>query len=184
MGRTLDIVNSMLQTIGTAALVSEDSSHPDYIDAKVTLDRVLAEMSANEYWFNTVYRTLTPATDGSIIVPSNALSCAAVDTRKNYFIKGTKLFDPDNYTFNIGVPTEVRMVLEFSIEDMPPVALSALKAQARFEFFFDQDGSAKKAEALARAAQKAELQLDAVNMRQANTNYFDGVRLRDHRNPF
>lgn len=170
----LNIINSMLATTGTSALSAEDTSHPDYIDASVTLDSVLLEYNSRELWFNSYVRTFQANSAGEIIVPSNALSCESVDRRDEMFIKGTKLWDNKNFTFNIARPIKCRVITSVELDDMPPAALAAVRAQARYEFFVDQDGSQKKSELLFRKYDQAERALDQINLRQASTNFFDG----------
>ena len=170
----LDIINSMLATTGTSALSTEDTQHPDYIDASLTLDNVLAEFGSFPMWFNSYVRTLAANVSGEIVPPSDAMTCEPTDSSKNYFIKGNRLFNSDDFTFNIGADTECRIVTNVPLDEMPPAAVQYVRAQARLDFFVDQDGSEKKATLLARKAQDAMVRMDQINLRQHDINFFNG----------
>ncbi len=174
MSSRLDLINSMLATTGTAKLTANDEAHPDYVTADDVLSRVLEEFHARELWFNTAIRTLNPDSTGRVVVPSNALSCDPTDASKDYAIRGQHLFDSGNFTFTINEPVECRIVTEVSLQDMPPIALQFVRAQARFDYFADQDGASTKLQVYAGVMQKKEQELITINMKHTDANFFSG----------
>jgi len=170
----LNIINSMLSTTGTSALVAEDSQHPAYIAANNILNDVIEDFSSQRLWFNTSYRTLMQNSDGRVVVPSNALTCDPADQSKDYVIRGQYLFDMGNFTDVLNEDVDCIVVTEMDLEDMPPVAIQFIKAHARLAYYIDVDGSASKVQMYqATAAGKAQ-ELVTMNMQHTGANFFNG----------
>ena len=174
MATRLDLINSMLATTGTARLAAADVAHPNYVTADAILSEVIEEFSAKPLWFNTTYRTLSPNSDGKIVVPSNALTCDPADASKDFAIRGQYLFDNGNYTFYINEPVDCVIVAELPIEDMPPVVLQFVRAKARMMYYLDQDGSGNKLQMYSQTVEAKELELVTLNMKNTDTNFFAG----------
>jgi hypothetical protein len=170
----LDLINSMLATTGTAKLSSEDTTHPAYVTADFVLSTVIEEFSSKPMWFNTTRRTLSPNTDGRIVVPGNALSCDPDDITKDYAIRGQYLFDNGNYTDIIGTEVAVVIVAELPLEDMPPIALQFIRAHARLYYYTDVDGTSNKIKMYADAFAIKERELITLNMKHTDSNFFRG----------
>lgn len=174
MSLRLDLINSMLQTTGTAKLSAEDTSHPNYVTADSILSDVIEEFSSRTLWFNTTRRTLAANSDGKVVVPSNALSCDPVDASLDYAIRGQYLFDLGNYTDVINTSVICFVVAELSLEDMPPIARQFVRAAARLQYYVDQDGSGVKVQAYAQVMQNKEQELVLLNMKHTDANFFSG----------
>jgi hypothetical protein len=174
MSLRLDLINSMLQTTGTAKLAAEDTSHPNYVTADSILSDVIEEFSSRPLWFNTTRRTLAPNADGKVVVPSNALSCDPVDGALDYAIRGQYLFDLGNYTDVIGTSVACEIVAELDLADMPPIARQFVRAHARLQYFVDQDGGVTKVKLYTDAFQRKEQELILVNMKHTDANFFSG----------
>lgn len=143
MTTRLEIINAMLGSIGEASVTSDESMHPSAIQARNKMEEMDKEFQSKDWWFNHDYGlVLTPSpTSGEIIVPSNALSISPV---KGYVWRGTKLYDPDNHTYNIGEPVTVELVSQLPIEELPEVAGTYLKHLCRRSFYLDDDGDNNK----------------------------------------
>ena len=174
MSLRLDLINSMLQTTGTAKLSAEDVSHPNYITADSVLSDVIEEFSSRPLWFNTTRRTLAADVDGRVIVPSNALSCDPVDVALDYAIRGQYLFDLGNFTNIIGTAVACEIIAELDLEDMPPIARQFIRAHARLQYYIDQDGSGAKVKLYTDAFQRKEQDLVLINMKHTDANFFSG----------
>ena len=174
MSLRLDLINSMLQTTGTARLSAEDTSHPNYVTADAILSDVIEEFSSRPLWFNTARRTLAADVDGRVVVPSNALSCDPVDAALDYAIRGQYLFDLGNFTNIIGTSVVCEITAELEIGDMPPIARQFIRAQARLQYFVDQDGGATKVKLYTDAFQRKEQELILINMKHTDANFFSG----------
>lgn len=174
MSIRLDLINSMLATTGTAKLSAADETHPSYIAADAVLSEIIEEFSSKELWFNTTYRTLTPNTDNRVVVPSNALSCDPVDNKLDYAIRGQYLFDLGNYSFDITEAVACIIVTEMALEDMPPIAIQFIRAQARMYFYVDQEGTGSKLEIYSNKVAMKEQELITINMKHTDSNFFSG----------
>jgi len=174
MSIRLDLINSMLATTGTAKLSAADETHPSYIVADAVLSDVIEEFSSRELWFNTAHRTLAPNLDNRVVVPSNALSCDPVDATLDYAIRGQYLFDLGNFSFDITTAVACIIVTEMTLEDMPPIALQFIRAQARLQYYVDQEGSGSKMEAYQNKFFQKESELITLNMKHTDSNYFNG----------
>lgn len=168
----LGIINSMLRTTGTAPLSGEDTSHPDYLTANAVLDEIIEEISSKPLWFNTSIRTLSPATDGRIGVPSNAISCDPVNGDYNLVVRDRFLFDVDARTYVISVPIRCYIQAELDLADMPPEVIKFLRAEARYRYYLDGDGGTTKLSSYSQKAYNAAIELDAVNIARMDINFF------------
>jgi hypothetical protein len=140
----LDIINSMLRTIGIDGLTSTDTDHPDYLEAQNVLRIARTQVNKLGYWYNTSYPSLAANADDEIILPSNALSSDSVDRRQNYVKRGNKLFDMDNRTYKIGKTVQVKLVEDLSIDLLPETAKLYIMAVARYTFYGDNEGDANR----------------------------------------
>ena len=174
MSRRLDLINSMLATTGVAKLSAADDTHPSYILADAVLSDIIEEFSSRELWFNTYTRTLSPNVDKRVVVPSNVLSCDPVDATLDYAVRGQYLFDLGNFTFDIEEEVLCVIVAELVLEDMPPIAMQFIRAQARLQFYVDQEGSGSKLEIYGRKVLQKEQELITINMKHTDANFVSG----------
>lgn len=169
----LDIVNSMLRTIGIDGLTSTDTDHPDYVEALQVLNEVRADVNKLGYWYNTSYPTLELNASNEIVLPANSLSSDPCDRNKNYVKRGSKLFDMDNRTYTIDAAVQVKLVENLEIEEMPETAKSYIKAKARYEFYADNDGDAQQVARLERDRLRAWAEFYREHIRNRDINHRD-----------
>lgn len=174
----LDIVNSMLRTIGVGGLTSTDTQHPDYMEALQVLKDVKTGMNKLGYWYNTSYPTLALNTTGEIILPANTLHCDPVDRSNNYVKRGSKLFDQDNQTFIFTDTVQVKLVLDLSIDEMPETPKDYLRAAAREEFYSDNDGDLGRLDRLTRRRQEKWAEFYREHIRNRDINHRDSPSSR------
>lgn len=172
MATTISVINSMLATTGTARLSQQDDTHPEYIRAEDVLNDVLEEFGSTALWFNTAIRTLRAASDGTVVVPSDATSCDPTDSSKNYVIRGQRLFDLENNTDVISEDVECLIVYRTELSDMPPAAVQYVRAAARARYFMDVDGDANKAQGYIREAEGKLQNLMSDSLARADINFF------------
>lgn len=118
----LEAVNMLLDAIGEDRVSSLQSGLADAEKAEAKIDEISRELQSRGYWCNTVYGlTLSPDSNGNIILPSNALK---VDTsEENEFeriaTRGNKLYDLENNTlvFDHDIKVDIVQVLDF--DDLP-----------------------------------------------------------------
>jgi hypothetical protein len=169
----LDIVNSMLRTIGIDGLTSTDTDHPDYVEALQVLNEVRADVNKLGYWYNTSYPTLELNASNEIVLPANSLSSDPCDRNKNYVKRGSKLFDMDNRTYTIDAAVQVKLVENLEIEEMPETSKSYIKAKARYEFYSDNDGDAQQVARLERDRLRAWAEFYREHIRNRDINHRD-----------
>tara|TARA_R110002012_G_scaffold96493_1_gene232523 strand:+ start:4970 stop:5566 length:597 start_codon:yes stop_codon:yes gene_type:complete len=173
MTAKIDIINSMLATTGTLKLSSADSAHPAYIEADLILTNELETFNSMELWFNTSKRELQPDVDGRIVVPSDALWVNPTN-QENISIRGQYLWDHDENTDIINKTIYCTIAIAVPIEHMPPAASQYIRALARYTYFLDQDGDARKAQHYMTAMQRAEYNLYNMNTKLSGLNFFKG----------
>jgi hypothetical protein len=173
MTTRIRLINSMLATTGTAPLSASDTMHPSYKAANAILEDVLEEFSSQELWFNTSIRVLTKDNDGRVLVPANTMTCDPTDGNKNYSIRGQFLFDNNNSTDVINQDVECIIISKLDIEELPPAAYQYLRAQARYEYYVDQDGSGTKLQTYREMVAKKYSDLITMNMKMQDTNFFN-----------
>jgi hypothetical protein len=135
MTTELDAVNVMLGTIGESPINSLDAA-TGVVDA-VTARSILAEVSVQvqeEGWhFNTDFEfTLTPASDGNIYVPGNAIEVDTSAYSRDYdvAIRGNRLYDRNGktYTFTESLKADITTLLEFN--ELPQAARHYITVRA------------------------------------------------------
>lgn len=144
MTERLDIINSMLAVNGEAPVSDPGSNDPAAIQASNLLTRVDRKVQSRGWYFNTENFTLSPNTDGEVVVPQNALSVDPVDTTSQYVKRGTRLYDRKNNTYNIGEDVKCKVILLLDISEIPEPAASYIEAKAVREHYRNEDGDTQK----------------------------------------
>jgi len=174
MTARLDLINSMLSTTGTAPLSAGDTTHPDYIDADGILTDILGEFTTQELWFNTETRTLAVDGAGEIIVPSNAISADPTDPHVHARIRGNKMWNITDRTYTYTADLKVKLLLNVTLDDMPPIAIQFVRAAARYEYFLDKDGAETKLKRYLAKLDRLQVVLAATNLTHLDVNFFHG----------
>lgn len=170
----LDVINSMLATIGMDALTANDDQHPSYKKAVAVLDHINIEWQGKGWWFNTTTPSISPTGDNELVFSLDVLSIDPLLTDKNYVQRGLKLYDMDNETFTITEAVECWVVRLKPIEELPPVAVAYLRARARFEFYLDEEGSEPKLGRYERSVGTAWNFFQVEHLKNADVNHFKG----------
>jgi len=169
----LNIINEMLSSTGLSPLTATDTRHPSYVKAVGKLNIVSGDVQNLGYWFNTTYTTLNLNENGEIYVPTGTLS---IDTVSNVNItkRGQRLYNLDDRSFNFTCPLKVKVVTQLDFEDMPDTVKQYIRHKARYEFYLDSDGTEPKLSHYRNAVNEAWTKLYRENLRNRDTNYFDG----------
>ena len=127
MTTELDAVNIMLGTIGESPINSLDAATGvvDAVTARSILSEVSVQVQEEGWHFNTDYEfVLTPATDGFIYIPGNAIEVDTSAYSRDYdvAIRGNRLYDRGNrtYTFTEDLKCDLTILLEFN--ELPQAA--------------------------------------------------------------
>lgn len=180
---TLDIINNMLAATGTAPVASSSTQHPSYLKADAALRIVNTDIQGRGHWFNTAKRTLRPAVNGEVVLPSNTLSVDPVDTSVEYVMRDGKLYDQANATYNIGKEVEVHHVTLVRVEDLPTTAQQLIRCTAVHDYYLDADGGEPKLSSYGRAVAIAEARFKVESLKHADVNVFDSPSFTAFRRP-
>ena len=146
----LEAVNALLEGIMESPVNSVEGSGLQEADmASTMIDRVSREVQLKGWHWNTLKDyAINPTPDGEIILPSSTLS---VDTSGTTFYmdvvqRGTKLYDRDNNTFNIGKKVYTTIVLLLPFDELPESARWFITVRATRKFQQKQLGSTELSE--------------------------------------
>lgn len=141
----LSTINRMLGAAGLAPVAEANTSHPSYRKGQNKLYEINIDVQSAGYWFNSSEVTLSATVDGSIYVPQYAAhinTTSRID--KEIVQRGTRMYDKENRTYNIGRSLKCTMVEVIPFNDLPTVAASFIAARAVHEFYLDQGGQDPK----------------------------------------
>ena len=121
----LEAVNMMLAAIGETPASSLENVTSVYVEQAQNLLRITSrQIQELGLHCNTdrAYR-ISPNTDGEIVLPLNTLDCDEIIPQGNYFrdltVRGSKLYDTINHTFDIGEAVYVDIVRFLDFEELP-----------------------------------------------------------------
>lgn len=122
----LDAINTMLSTIGESPVSTvDDNGVVDAIMARQILRSVDREVQSRGWHWNTDKDyPLTPNTAGELELPNGVLRCDTVDpdTQIDVVVRGKRLYDRRNHTFQIGRAVRVDLITQLPFEDLPEPA--------------------------------------------------------------
>lgn len=122
----LDAVNIMLGTIGETPINSIEAASgvSDAVIARQILNEVSIQVQEEGWHFNVETNfVLTPAYPSKeIFVPDNCIEVDAEDTRVDVAIRGNRLYDRINHTFEFDAELKCNIVLLLPFEDLPQAA--------------------------------------------------------------
>lgn len=137
----LEAVNVMLSLLGESPVNTLQPPYGvDVADSRNRLLEMTKTVLAEGWAFNTESEyTLTPNSDGNIVVPSNLVSVDADnETSVDIVLRGEKLYDRKNKTFVFTRPLKCEVMWYFPFDELPECArlyimIKAARAfQARF----------------------------------------------------
>lgn len=170
----LDIVNSMLGTIGVGGLTSSDTQHPDYMTALQVLR--IARIGTNKlgHWYNTTTPTLLRNEAGEITLPASVLHCDPVDRARRCEKRGLRLYDLDNRTYVFEADVRAKVITDLELDEMPETAKYYVMAAARYAFYFNEDGDGNKLQHLLSERSIAWAELYREHLRNRDISTLDG----------
>lgn len=170
----LQVINAMLSSLGMDALTAEDDQHPRFKQASAKLAEIDVTFQNRGWWFNRTTTTMHQTVEGEIPFASNVLHVDPIDRSKVYVMRGLKLYNMTDATFDIGADVAVNIIYQLPFAELPPMAQAYLLARARFDYYLDQDGSNPKLKLYGDSAQVAWINLRAEHLKNADVNFFDG----------
>lgn len=171
MTTQLEVLNHVIGVIGETPVSNVNSTHPTAQSALLTITRVSKQFQLRGWWFNKEEcLVLSPNSSGEVIVPSTTLKIDPVDTRSKLVKRGTRLYDPRNHTYNIGVAVTVDLVLLLPTDELPESAAAYLMHKAAYDFYVADDGDEMKAKLLLLEEQKSYAALKAEQLQMSDVN--------------
>ena len=144
----LEAVNEILAAISESPVNSLTSGNADVQEAVRLLRQESRATQKRGYWFNTEVVTLSPSLDAGsgeywLTLPSNTLKArvARSDWDRLYVIRGNRLYDTDNNTYNIATAIDVELVVGLDFIELPESARSFITASAGYVFCDTQMGA-------------------------------------------
>lgn len=117
--RELDAVNLTLEALGESRVVDINTSNPSAGLARSALARNRRGLLGTGYWFNTIFRTVTPTTDGFIKVPWSQLAIYSTDSLDKYSVRDGNLYDIAEQNQYFDSTVNLKVVLNLEFEDLP-----------------------------------------------------------------
>lgn len=186
METKLSIVNHLLQTVGEHRVITLETGNPSVLQAVQAVESASRDIQAQGWWFNTNRKfKMLPNNLGEFTLPSVCLDfCITRDVveyqttynKSRFTRRGTRIFDSQNNTFNIGQFLDylyVDMVIELDVEDLPQIAATYLKHYAAEAYCVDDDGDKEKVAKMAERTYLAYHSLKAAQMKNTATNALD-----------
>lgn len=150
----LSAVNLCLSGIGREPVPDLDSPDLDAGMALSVIEQVSLDLQTNGgkgWWFNTEYDWFLPLqANGEVSIPNNAVSLlqcrvGGFDQGHRLTIRGAKLYDTKNHTFDLSGITDrgvcVSLVILLPFQDLPVTGRSAIAWKSRFLFASDMVGN-------------------------------------------
>lgn len=175
--RKLDVINSMLGSMGEAPLNSLAEPHGFKGAMLGVLTRINKARQAIGWYFNRETVTLPPsATDSGIYVPGDTLGLYGKESK--YILRGRRLYDATTGSVVFTAPAEVTLVREIDLEELPELPFQCIASEAVYTFQKNYDGDSTKTRDLREEFGRLLAELRAENTRQAKANLiFSNTRL-------
>lgn len=147
--QTLDVVNTMLGTMGEKPLNSLNDPHSYRGACLSTLSRINKQVQAKGYWFNREYLTLQPsALNGHIYLPGDFINVEVPrsPTRDTTQIvqRGRRLYNTEGGVYTFDHAVDVILIRLVPFEDLPEAAAQHIAAMAVYQFQTEYDGDTAK----------------------------------------
>jgi hypothetical protein len=182
----LDAVNRMLASIGGSPVNTiEVAGVGDVADAKRHLTETVRDVSTVGYSWNTDYGySLTPDTDGAIMIPNGVLDIDASDATVTIVVRrhpskdALALYDADNHTFDFSSsystenPLTVDIIWGFAFNDLPQAARTYIATAAARRFQAQKVSSPILDRFDAEDEERAFMLLQRYERRSRDTNSF------------
>lgn len=171
----LQAVNRLLALAGEPPVNTLTTTIPEVLHAVEVLSVVSSEVQAVGWHFNTDESIkLTPAQDGTIAVPTNAIRLDASDTSLDVVVRAGKLYDKQSHTNTFSEPVEADIVWLFAFDDLPLVAQHYITLRASRRFLREHLGPSSADAQLAQDELNAFMRLQDADGANADYNLLEG----------
>lgn len=170
----LEAVNNVLSVIGEAPLASlENVTSLDSSAAITELSTAMLEVLTSGFWFNTIRITASPNDEGEIALPITYLTVKPSDPRDLIILKGNRLYDVRNNTYQFQSPVELRVSIQLEWEDLPQQARTYIQDRASRNYAQKQVGEKSMVIAASQVERMSLAVLHNENLRQTRVSRLD-----------
>lgn len=146
----LNMVNTLLRTIGESAVNAIDLGHPDIVHARNLWDEYSLEIQSFGWWFNKEEWQLKVDTSGKVPIDPTVIAVDGVNTK--YIKKGRYLYDLEAHSYDFTEASEedlkLTLVTNWSLEELPPVMYNYILAVCKLKMLTDLAFDANKVQLL------------------------------------
>jgi hypothetical protein len=168
----LDAVNDMLGLLGELPVNDLEQAHPLVPSALRYLNQANTTYQSKKMWFNVEYPTLTPQTDGKIMVPNDTASVDSLTEYPRLAVRGRFLYNLDAVTGVFSEPIKVRLHRIVPFEDAPISVRALVSAQASLAFSRNYDGDPVKTSEVKQELAQHIINVNTESIRNAKANLF------------
>lgn len=138
----LNAVNTILPWMEENTVTTVDTKHPTValILNKIDLNR--EKILSEGYWFNMEHKKFFLTPEGEVVKPTNLLAMYPVDATLQYEIRGTKIYDLGNSTYQIAAPFEASIRVDLTFEELPESAARTVMWRAGIDAYVPDYGVA------------------------------------------
>jgi len=173
----LETLNMLLRLIGSSAVNSLATTHPDAANAKATMLRISRKAQRRGWWFNIDYNMRYEPNDQNEIILSKEISSVVCDN-KAYVLRGTKVHNIVDRTTKFNTPiTATRQIRVVEWDEMPEVMQEYCAYYAASEFIRDELEDPQKQLDLAKSAAGSLMELKKQELEETEYNIFDKRRV-------
>ena len=175
----IQVVNSMLLSIGSSKVDDLDTDHPDVEIALRILEEEHRRCQYTQWWFNTDYDIeLKPNDREEIVISNNIINI--LPENKNYIVRGNKLYDRYNQTYKIKSNVRIRTLNTFiEWEDCPFELLDYIQYKAQIEFITQLTADYNKVDRIQQLMAGALVRLKAKNIAEHQYQSIDNDHYKD-----
>lgn len=177
----LEAMNYMLvQAKGIRPVSSVTNGNPFAVNAKFLLEKFDREQQATGWYFNSEYAVLfTNDNSGEVVIPDAVLEARFNQNSRyklsrkaamQYTIRGRKVWDGVNRTYNIGHPVYMDIISYLPLEDCPAVYVSWMTRVATVALYRSGPVEQNKLVNLERDVEKAWAKLYESVLRNTASN--------------
>lgn len=180
----LESVNEILGMAGLLPANSLETTRPDVLRAKTTLDQVDRSVQSQGWHWNSQYnQTFSPNADSQIALPGDVFEVSESsgddspvrryrDKLVDYQKRGGLLYNALSDTFTFTGDVKLNLIRKVDFDDIPQYAREYITKRAAREFFELARGS--RSPVAEQREQEALSTLRSAEYRQADFNFFRG----------
>lgn len=175
----LEAVNEVLRGIGEAPVSQIGTGVIDAENAEAYINSNTRALLARGWHFNRETEfPLVPDVDGHVRLPVSCLEAdVPVRTSNKYVQRGTRFYDTENHTYNIGETLYANMTILLPFEDLPEAARRYVVAKSKRIMQAEALGDNSLLEIQTQDEQEAWAALHAAELRNADVSIFNNPDL-------